>query len=162
MKNRKLRRVISRMLFALYIVGLLFLVFGADRMASSGYNYNLVLFSEIKRFIKYRHIVGYKAFLANVVGNFVVFMPFGFLMPTLTRYKYNFIFITMLSLEFSLLIEIVQLITRLGSFDVDDLLLNTLGGSAGYVLYKICRIIYDAYHNKNMRNRQEDKYGEKE
>ncbi len=148
MKKRKLRKVISRLLFVLYLVVLLFLVFGADRMASSGYNYNLVLFSEIKRFIKYRHIVGYKAFLANVVGNFVVFIPFGFLLPTLTRYKYNFIFLTLLSFEFSLIIELTQLFTRLGSFDVDDLLLNTLGGSAGYILYKISRLIYDVYDAK--------------
>ena len=34
----------------------------------------------------------------------------------------------------SLTVEILQLILRVGSFDVDDLLLNTLGGALGYVL----------------------------
>ena len=37
----------------------------------------------------------------------------------------------------SLFIESVQLLTRVGSFDVDDLILNTLGGILGYVLFYI-------------------------
>lgn len=139
MNNKNIIRMTARLLFAVYIAILLFLVFGWDRMESSEYHYNLVLFSEIKRFINYRNVVGYTAFLANVVGNFVVFIPFGFLIPTLSKFKFNFVFITLLSLEFSLMIEVVQLFTRLGSFDVDDLFLNTLGGSAGYILYLLMR-----------------------
>lgn len=139
MINKKILRTIARLLFALYLIFLLFLVFGMDRMESNEYHYNLVLFSEIKRFINYRGVLGYHVFLANVVGNFVVFMPFGFLLPVLSKkYKYSFILIALLSFELSLAIEVVQLFTRLGSFDVDDLLLNTLGGSAGYICYAIC------------------------
>ena len=37
----------------------------------------------------------------------------------------------------SLTIEITQLLTRVGSFDVDDLILNTAGGIAGYLLFYI-------------------------
>lgn len=142
MNGKTVKKIIPIVLFLIYFVVLLFLVFGMDRMESKQYNYNLVLFSEIKRFIKYRDVVGYDVFFANVIGNFIVFMPFGFLLPLLSRYKYNFVFMTLLSLEFSLMIELVQLVTKLGSFDVDDLLLNTLGGFAGYVLYRICRVIY--------------------
>ena len=39
------------------------------------------------------------------------------------------------SCEFSLLVELTQLIARTGSFDVDDLILNTFGGLIGYILY---------------------------
>lgn len=100
-------------------------------------------------------LVGYYVFFANVVGNFVVFMPFGFLMPTLTNYKYNVVLISLMSFEFSLLIEIVQLFTKLGSFDVDDLLLNTLGGFSGYILYRLCRYIYDSYHKGGSNEEKE-------
>lgn len=141
MDKGKIIRTTARLLFAVYIALLLFMVFGWDRMENSEYRYNLVLFSEIKRFFCYRDIVGYRSFFANVVGNFIVFVPFGFLVPTLSKYKFNIILVTLLSFEFSLLIEIIQLFTRLGSFDVDDLFLNTLGGFTGFVVYKVCRLI---------------------
>ena len=41
------------------------------------------------------------------------------------------------SFEFSLLVETIQLVSKVGSFDVDDLLLNTTGGILGFLLYKI-------------------------
>ena len=156
MKNKKIIRIMARLLFVLYLIFLLFLVFGVDRMESSDYRYNLVLFSEIKRFVNYRDIVGYHVFLANVVGNFVVFMPFGFLLPILSKHKFNFILITLLSFELSLGIEVVQLFTRLGSFDVDDLLLNTLGGSAGYICFAICMWL-----RKKLRKKSKRKAGER-
>jgi len=37
------------------------------------------------------------------------------------------------SFEFSLLVETIQLVSKVGSFDVDDLLLNTIGGAIGYL-----------------------------
>ncbi|MCI9328578.1 MAG: VanZ family protein [Ruminococcus sp.] len=45
------------------------------------------------------------------------------------------------SFALSLGVEIFQLFARVGSFDVDDLLLNTLGGVLGYILFLICNII---------------------
>ena len=39
------------------------------------------------------------------------------------------------SFELSLVVELIQLITKVGSFDVDDLLLNTVGGMFGFVIY---------------------------
>ena len=37
----------------------------------------------------------------------------------------------------SLGVEVVQLLTRVGTFDVDDVLLNTIGVALGYVVYLI-------------------------
>ena len=45
------------------------------------------------------------------------------------------------SLLLSLGVEVMQLVTRVGSFDVDDILLNTLGGVLGYILFMICNAI---------------------
>ena len=41
--------------------------------------------------------------------------------------------------EFSLLIECIQLGSKVGSFDVDDMILNTLGGSLGYLCFWVAR-----------------------
>jgi hypothetical protein len=39
------------------------------------------------------------------------------------------------SFELSLVVELLQLVTKVGSFDVDDLMLNTLGGLFGFFVY---------------------------
>ena len=41
----------------------------------------------------------------------------------------------------SLTVEVIQLITKVGCFDVDDMILNTLGAALGYVLFRICNHI---------------------
>ncbi len=44
---------------------------------------------------------------------------------------------TLISFEMSLLVELIQLVTRVGSCDVDDMILNTLGGMIGCLCFKI-------------------------
>lgn len=135
MKKVTLKRNVARVVFVLYLVALLSLVFGIDRIESDEYHYNLVLFSEIKRYFMYRDVVGNWVFLMNIVGNILGFLPFGFLLPHLSKWKNNIVFATLLTFELSLFIEVIQLFTKVGSFDVDDLLLNTLGGFIGYLIF---------------------------
>lgn len=142
------KKALARIAFVAYLLVLLSLVFGVDRISGSEYRYNLVPFSEIKRFIKYRDQLGNWVFALNILGNFIGFLPFGFLLPTLSKHKYNWFFVTMLTFELSLFIEVVQLGTKVGSFDVDDLMLNTLGGSAGYLLYLLYRKVRETIHGK--------------
>jgi glycopeptide antibiotics resistance protein len=88
--------------------------------------------------------------MINVVGNVVAFMPFGFLFPVLYReqrgkktyqghYFRSFLFVTFLGFLFSFAVETVQLITKVGCFDVDDLMLNTSGVILGYILYYLSK-----------------------
>jgi glycopeptide antibiotics resistance protein len=109
------------------------------------YQYNLTLFRELSRYIKYRDVVGIDYFLINVVGNVVVFMPFGFFVHSLNKKKctgiFGFLSITAVGFLFSLAVETVQLVTKVGCFDVDDLLLNTIGVALGVICYYICRWI---------------------
>ncbi|WP_306419864.1 VanZ family protein [Bacillus sp. J14TS2] len=74
--------------------------------------------------------------IENLAGNVIGFMPFGFLVPLLSR-KLNLKAITLATFFLSLTFELIQLIFRLGSFDVDDLILNTLGGVLGYLLISL-------------------------
>ena len=97
----------------------------------------MVLFREIERFYEFGLSHDWNLFWINVVGNVVVFIPFGILVPRLISRCQNWVFIILLSLEFSFVIEVIQLLSRVGSFDVDDLLLNTLGGMCGYVIFRI-------------------------
>ena len=112
--------------------------FGREERAD--YRYNLTLFQEIGRFWGLGIRTGsWRLFLINVVGNVCVFVPFGWFLPVLFKKCQKWFLILLFSLELSLAVEVVQLITKVGCFDVDDLLLNTIGGILGYLIYKITK-----------------------
>lgn len=143
-------------LFVLYLVLLTYFLFFAEEMgrspdARSQYSYNLTLFKEIRRFIVYRHLLGYKAVLLNIAGNVVAFMPFGFFLPAIWRRMKRWYTTTLLSFTFSLCIETAQLILKVGSFDVDDLLLNTIGGLAGYLVYCMLKGVWVRYRGTDRK-----------
>ena len=97
---------------------------------------------EIRRFWTYREQLGIMAVAANLLGNVVGFMPFGMILPLICKNARNFFFITFSGFGLSLCVEVIQLMTKLGCFDVDDLVMNTLGAAAGYVVFAVCHGIY--------------------
>lgn len=127
--------------FLAYLFVLFYMLFFAEAFGRSGhveeYRYNTTLFQEIERFYRYGKSHSWDLFLINVVGNVVVFIPFGMFLPCLFPRCRNILLTMLFSLEFSLAVEITQLISRVGRFDVDDLLLNTIGGSVGCLLFFI-------------------------
>ena len=77
----------------------------------------------------------------NIGGNIIGFIPFGILLPVLflsLRKIWKTVFTVFC---ISLLFETTQLLTGLGVFDVDDLILNTAGGLLGYIIYLTIRKI---------------------
>ncbi|MCI8376039.1 MAG: VanZ family protein [Lachnospiraceae bacterium] len=133
----------GRILLGIYLACLIYFMFFSESYGRTevqrDYHYNLVLFREIRRFIQYRHLLGTTAVLINVVGNVAVFVPLGFALPVLFERIHSFVQVMILSFGISLLAETMQLVLRVGCFDVDDLLLNTIGGCLGYVIYRIFR-----------------------
>jgi glycopeptide antibiotics resistance protein len=117
------------------------------------YRYNLVPFQEIKRFIQYRDVLGSYALFTNLFGNILIFIPFGFFLP-MGSVKPSFFSTLVYSFSLSLSVEIFQLITKVGCFDVDDLFLNTVGGIAGFLLYKLCNAIRRKHVAKRKRKKR--------
>jgi glycopeptide antibiotics resistance protein len=72
--------------------------------------------------------------IGNLLGNIIPFMPLGFLLPLLYR-PISWKGVLGIAVAFSLCIEILQLVLRVGTFDVDDILLNTLGVMLGYLVF---------------------------
>lgn len=73
--------------------------------------------------------------IRNLLGNLLLFFPMGLFLPTLlpgTRGTGRF---SASILGLLLAVEAAQLLTRLGSFDVDDLLLNFAGAWMGFRLW---------------------------
>ena len=126
------------LLFISYLVLLFYLLFFSEnygRTTDSGYRYNLELFKEIKRFWSNRDALGWNSVIINLAGNIVAFAHFGFFLPMISRMGKNVFGCVLVSALFSFAVETVQLFTKVGAFDVDDIFLNAMGGLAGFLGY---------------------------
>lgn len=82
-----------------------------------------------------------KFWIKNIMGNMLLLFPLGLLLPILWRKFNNMITTLLISFLFSLSIEVIQLLSyyvgNVGrAFDIDDIILNTLGAWLGYIFYK--------------------------
>ena len=75
--------------------------------------------------------------IINLGGNILMFIPLGFFLPLLFP-RLRKLGKTLLATALIITtVEIIQLLTLVGSCDVDDLILNVLGAALGYALYKL-------------------------
>ncbi|WP_033543871.1 VanZ family protein [Planococcus sp. CAU13] len=101
------------------------------------WNTNIVPFHSI-----YTYITGAQNFNLNIVidntlGNILIFIPLGIFLMLLFR-RFNTIGkVAMAAFVLTVSIEITQFFLRVGRFDVDDIILNTLGAVIGAVIYRI-------------------------
>lgn len=95
---------------------------------------NFTLFKTIRMYIDYSYKLNS---FENLVGNVVVFIPFGFLLPYVMKSGRNFFVMLLNAFLFVAGIEIFQLFSAFGAFDVDDILLNCFGAVIGYFIYLI-------------------------
>lgn len=75
----------------------------------------------------------------NLVGNILLFFPFGVFLPLLFRKVKGFQKIIVINFMISLGLELIQLFGILGNFDVDDIILNILGASLGFGTYVLIK-----------------------
>ena len=116
---------IFEILFLAYLVLLFQLVTSQDL---PGGGTNLMPFREILRYD-----VGTKAFYKQVFGNILLFIPLGYFATSYCKIK-GLGTITLVSLLSSLTIEVTQhYIGR--TFDIDDIILNVVGGIVGFLIY---------------------------
>ena len=143
------RKKWSRLLFGLYCAIMLWLLFGQRLGYGHSVPYwqelrgNLILepLDTIRRFLwvlrhstdvgQIRHAV------VNLVGNVIMFVPLGFFVPILWKRTRKFGWHIMMMALIILVVELTQLFTLLGTCDVDDLLLNLVGTTMGFCLWKL-------------------------
>jgi glycopeptide antibiotics resistance protein len=77
--------------------------------------------------------------IQNIAGNIVLFVPLGIFLPILMPAFQSINKILAIGFFLSLSFELIQLITVLGFFDIDDTILNTLGALIGFW---ICRLFF--------------------
>ncbi len=149
----------STLVFILYISMVIYFVFFSDHYGRvtgfTEFRYNLTPFAEIRRYLTYKELFTWENLITNLAGNILVFSPFGFLVPMMRKKKTGLFAITFFTFLFSLFIESVQLVTKVGVFDVDDLIMNTLGGMVGFLLFEIGRNLYQFTQRKRQRKPEE-------
>lgn len=73
----------------------------------------------------------------NLFGNVLIFIPFGYLLPKASDRLHSLLAVFSVTLLFVTGIEVFQLFSAFGAFDVDDFILNCLGAILGYGIMKI-------------------------
>ncbi len=92
--------------------------------------------------IPFVHLLEYdskKELLLNVIGNTMMFVPTGAILPIIYQKLNSFGKVIGVGALISLCIEIIQLPFFERTSDIDDLLLNTLGVAIGYLIYQLVR-----------------------
>lgn len=125
-KNLVLHQDLMNLMFIIYLFLLFQLVTTTD---FESYSNNFIPFKEIMR---YR--IDSSLFYRNVIGNIILFVPFGYLVSYYVK-KPKYYGILILTFITSLSTEVIQMyIGR--SFDIDDILLNFIGGLIGFLIFK--------------------------
>ncbi len=132
--------------FVLYCV-ILFYILILDKAMSGQHQGFLNILAHIN-LIPFRTVITYVVRLANdsinvdtviknLAGNLLLFVPMGAFLPfafdKMQRFWRTVLFLLVLILS----VELAQIVLMIGSFDVDDLFLNLLGGMLGYLIFLI-------------------------
>ncbi|MFF5401235.1 VanZ family protein [Peribacillus butanolivorans] len=140
-------KIVLSISFIFYLLALVVLLF----LGTRGYVWtDLTLMEYMKRssnFVPFKTISTYiKAIFSgsmnmdipikNLVGNFIMFLPMGIYLPYfIKRINVSVFSIAIIILLF--VIEVIQLVTKRGSFDIDDFILNMFGALIGFGIWKV-------------------------
>jgi Glycopeptide antibiotics resistance protein len=153
-KTKKHIKEVGLILFLIYIGFLVYFLFFSEEynrnIISESYRYNFTPFKEIMRFWHYRHQLGAKVVVINIIGNIGAFIPFGLFVPIISIKLRKAWKVILLGILLSGTVEFLQLVTKVGSFDVDDIILNTVGTIIGYLLFCICNAIWRKTYGKKI------------
>ena len=144
---KKIIKIVFNISFVVYIFAIVVLLFLGTR-GSLGSDLTMIEYiKNSSNFVPFKTINTYiRALLdgsmnidipiKNLFGNLIMFLPGGIYLPYYIR-KINKISVFLISMSILLVvIEVVQVVTRRGSFDIDDFILNMLGALIGFGIWK--------------------------
>ena len=124
----------------LYALILFFLLF-KKKSVGSFRTINLIPFRTIIDYLFNEDVIVRSFAFSNIIGNIAIFIPLGIYIPLLINKKSIFTNSAIVAL-ISLCVEIVQYILVIGTADVDDIILNTIGGLLGILIFKLVYLIF--------------------
>ena len=131
------RKKLTQVFFLLYIISVLSVTFivRETMVLRTPENRGVVLqpFREFEAMVNGTHFFWFKQIFLNVL----LFVPFGFLLPMISKHFKNPIITVTIGCLFSGMIEIMQYISGRGLTEVDDVITNTIGAAVGVAMYHI-------------------------
>ncbi len=98
---------------------------------------NVIPFATIYRYIlTMNYATGMRTIVVNIGGHMLSFSPLGYFLPRLRTRFQNWKTFLLTIVIIVTLIELIQLMTMSGSFDVDDIILNTIGATLGFIFLR--------------------------
>lgn len=98
---------------------------------------NLIPFHEIGQYLSGSANVSRTVVISNIIGNIVIFTPLGLYLPLLINKNNSFLKNVFAVALISLSIEIIQFVFAIGISDIDDIILNTVGGALGIAIFNL-------------------------
>ena len=117
--------------YTIFLLYLMFLGFGREQHEA-----NIVrLLPLVSTILFVQNTTSWESIIINLLGNIIMFIPFGFLGWLNAKY-FSFKKLIVDFLSALIIVEALQYLTRLGVFDIDDLALNSLGVGIGFQMRK--------------------------
>ncbi|ENH96056.1 hypothetical protein J416_12664 [Gracilibacillus halophilus YIM-C55.5] len=148
-KTKKIIRVIFSISFIFYVFILLRLLF-LSRVSGIGttdlsllesirINSNFIPFKTINTYLQaiFDNSMNMGIPIKNLFGNLFMFLPMGIYLPFFFKSVHQWRKFTLLMIVILLFVEILQLFTGRGSFDIDDFILNMVGAYIGFGIWKV-------------------------
>lgn len=146
-KKRKIIIKISGILFFMYSCLMIWEVFvGPYRSYSGIRRYNLYPFKTIVDYFMNSRQYSFDVLFINLAANIVTFIPLGFFASLLFKKFNSIITVAVFSTITITAIETLQFVFNVGVFDIDDIILNTLGCIIGFIFYRIIKWILGKLH----------------
>ena len=132
--------------FAIYCALMLVLLFGRNRAVEGlpyweqlRQHFNPVPLRTITNYVRLLSSANrgfVRAAVINLFGNLVMFVPLGYFLPGVFPKMRAFWKVLLTTAAVITVVELLQMLTLVGSCDIDDLILNLIGSALGYCVYK--------------------------
>ena len=142
----KVKKNLLLFLLVLYCAAMIYILFlrSAGKASPFSYweslsrNFNLIPFANLYGYLTAptKTMTYTKLILENIVGNVLIFIPAGAFLPLFLPKCRRFQYFMAVLLLIIVLVELTQLFSMLGMCDIDDLILNVLGGVIGFRIWK--------------------------
>jgi glycopeptide antibiotics resistance protein len=90
--------------------------------------------------------------LVNLIGNILPFMPIGLLAPLVFR-SVSWRKALVLGVLAGLTCEVMEVVFRVGIFDVDDVILNAVGVVAGFAVFALFKRLAQPRQGEDLQSR---------
>ena len=146
------RAVWALFLYYLALLAVLLFLGGLFHMDRGwGGTVNLEPFHTIRNYIRYYRNTGSYVSVMNLLGNVLIMVPLGVLLPILFRGMRHFWTFLPLAAFVCVGVEYLQWRTATGAADVDDSILNFVGALLGYFFVRCCQMGYSFWKKRRKR-----------